>query len=81
MVFKPYTMTRTQFIRLALAKRSDDSPSTVKYQDMTTGDVNVLSLPVKGNDLNVIFDVTTWTERLIYSFPFYGEEPTLCYTA
>ena len=84
MVFKPYTMTQSQFMRLALAKRSDDSPSTVKYQDMSTGDVHVLSLPVTDYDMNETFDIMLETfqiQSMAYTFPFYGEEPTLCYTA
>ena len=81
LVFRPYMMTKTQFARLALAKRNEDSPSYVKYQDMQTNDINILHLPMKERESYPVFDENTWTESLLYTVPFYEEDPSLCYTA
>jgi len=80
LIFKPYIMTKSHFYRLISAKRSDDPPSFVKFQDMSTSKVHTLLHPPI-NQQGSMMSSNTRYENLLYTVPFFEEDPTSCYTA
>eukprot|EP00588_Corethron_pennatum_P015575 CAMPEP_0194267404 /NCGR_PEP_ID=MMETSP0169-20130528/1914_1 /TAXON_ID=218684 /ORGANISM="Corethron pennatum, Strain L29A3" /LENGTH=290 /DNA_ID=CAMNT_0039008229 /DNA_START=905 /DNA_END=1777 /DNA_ORIENTATION=- len=79
--FKPYLMTKSHFLQLLSAQRIDQLPSIVEFQDMTTNSVHTLHLPIANYDSISSLDNDIRTQSVLYTVPFFEDDPVACYTA